>query len=218
MVLPAGWTATPASLGTIAPNGTASAIVTVSRPAQSPVGDYPVTADVTAVAASARVYAATAPVTLVGNPAPPRGDTALADAVFLRSANGWGPVEKDRSNGEQGAGDGRTLTIGGVTYPRGLGVHATSNVAVHLGGRCTSFTAAVGVDDEVGGNGSVTFEVWADGVRRWTSARLTGNDGPTAVDVPLTGARQVELRVTEAGDGDGNDHADWANAVLRCAP
>jgi hypothetical protein len=39
--------------------------------------------------------------------------------------NSWGPVEKDRSNGEAGSNDGRTISLDGEKYSRGLGVHAT---------------------------------------------------------------------------------------------
>ncbi|PRY30596.1 glycoside hydrolase family 2 TIM barrel-domain containing protein [Pseudosporangium ferrugineum] len=216
--LPAGWTAAPVALGTVPAGATRTATVTVTRGADTAVGEYPAIADVTGVAArKARVYAASAPVELQANPAPPAGDTALADATFLRVQNGWGPVERDRSNGEDNAGDGRPMVINGVPHARGLGVHADSSVAVHLGGRCASLTAAVGVDDETGAGGSVVFEVWADGVRRWASPRKTGNDAATDVNVPLTGVRRVELRVTDAADGNANDHADWGSAVLHCA-
>jgi beta-galactosidase len=216
--VPAGWTAgaVPA-LGDLAPGATRTVEVTVTRAGDAPTGEHPVVADVTGVGAgSARVYAATATLTLRANPAAPRGDTALADATLVRSANGWGPVERDTSNGENAAGDGKPLTIGGTSYARGLGVHADSAVAVHLGKRCASFTAAVGVDDEVGAGGSVVFEAWADGTRVWTSPRLTGADGPVEVNVPLDDVTRLELRVTDAGDGNALDHADWAAAVLHC--
>nr|BFE74671.1 hypothetical protein GCM10020092_079720 [Actinoplanes digitatis] len=111
----------------------------------------------------------------------------LSDRPYVQQANGWGPVEKDRSNGEQGATDGRTLTIAGVTYARGLGVHAVSNVLVELGGDCTRFRSDVGVDDEA--SGSVGFEVWVDGVRKAQSTILTGVGGAERMDVDLTGGR-----------------------------
>ena len=98
----------------------------------------------------------------------------VSDLVVVSQSNGWGPVERDRSNGEAGAGDGGPLTIGGVVYAKGLGVHAVSDVVYAVPSGCTSFTAQVGVDDEVGGNGSVVFEVWADGTKRVSSPRLTG--------------------------------------------
>jgi alpha-galactosidase len=85
----------------------------------------------------------------------------LSDLTPSLSTNGWGPVKLDRSNGEHESGDGRTLTVNGATYPKGLGVHANSEIRYALAGRCTSMTATVGVDDEVGSLGSVLFEIWA---------------------------------------------------------
>ena len=81
-------------------------------------------------------------------PPPPAGTDAVSDLPFLSATNGWGPVERDTSNGEQAAGDGHPITINGVTYANGLGTNATSDVEVYLGGHCTRFTAMVGVDDE----------------------------------------------------------------------
>ena len=51
--------------------------------------------------------------------------------------NGWGPVEKDRSNGEAGASDGEPITLNGVTYAKGLGAHAASDVRYALNGACS---------------------------------------------------------------------------------
>ena len=86
----------------------------------------------------------------------------VSDLPFVSSTNGWGPVERDRSNGEQGAADGRTLTLNGATYAKGVGTHAASDVRVAIPSGCTTFTAVIGLDDEVGANGSVTFQVFGD--------------------------------------------------------
>ena len=38
--------------------------------------------------------------------------------------NGWGPVERDLSNGEKAQGKhGDTITLNGVTFAKGLGGH-----------------------------------------------------------------------------------------------
>ena len=61
--------------------------------------------------------------------------TYLSDLPFVGTpTNGWGPVERDRSNGEQGAADGAPLKIRGTTYAKGLGVHSTSQSRVQSGG------------------------------------------------------------------------------------
>ena len=141
----------------------------------------------------------------------------VSDLVVVSQSNGWGPVERDRSNGEAGAGDGGPLTIGGVVYAKGLGVHAVSDVVYAVPSGCTSFTAQVGVDDEVGGNGSVVFEVWADGTKRVSSPRLTGADNAVPLVADLTGASQLRLVVQNGGDNVDSDHADWAGARFVCS-
>jgi alpha-galactosidase len=155
-------------------------------------------------------------VTRTGAAAPPNGTTQLSDGTALSATNGWGPVELDRSVNAQAAGDGRTLTIGGTTYAKGLGTHAPSSVTYNLGGRCTAFTADVGVDDEVTA-GRVVFQVWRDGVKVADSGYVTGADGAKHLTADLTGATTLLLAVTDGGDGINSDHADWANPRITCA-
>ncbi|MEU4244046.1 NPCBM/NEW2 domain-containing protein [Actinoplanes sp. NPDC026619] len=154
---------------------------------------------------------------IVGNYAPPpAGSVAVSDLPFLSATNGWGPVERDTSNGEQVAGDGKTITIAGQAYPKGLGTNAVSDVQVYLGGNCTRFTAAAGVDDEQNGAGTVTFEVLADGRALATTPVLKGRQPAAAIDVDVTGAQALELVVGDGGDGNGSDHGDWAAPTLTC--
>ncbi|MFJ4685529.1 NPCBM/NEW2 domain-containing protein [Streptomyces sp. NPDC088789] len=148
--------------------------------------------------------------------APLSGRPYVSDLPFVMQSNGWGPVERDRSNGEQAAGDGRPLMVGGVTHAKGLGVHAASDLGFHLGERCTRLTAAVGVDDEVAAEGSVVFEVWADGRQLWKSPVLTGADPAHPVDLDVTGVTSLRLRADDGGNGGEYDHADWADARLSC--
>jgi alpha-galactosidase len=149
--------------------------------------------------------------------APPAGTTQVSALPASLSASAWGPVELDRSNGEQPAGDGRTLTINGVTYARGLGVHARSEVRYYLGGRCTSFQAWAGVDDETGAEGSVSLEVWAAGTMLASSGVVRGSDAARRVTADVTGLEYVHLAVLPTADGPRYDHADWADATITCA-
>ena len=141
----------------------------------------------------------------------------LSDMTWVSASNGYGPVEKDRSNGENAAGDGRTITLNGVTHAKGLGTHAASDVLYNLGGACTSFTADVGVDDEVGGTrGSLVFQVWANGTKVWESAVMTNASTTVTATVPMTGVNQLRLVVTDGGNGVNYDHGDWASARVTC--
>jgi len=213
---PDGWTVTtddPTHFARVAPGATVTGEYTVTPPAD------PVPYAVLSATASYQQNGRAAKLTgeravQVPPPAPP-GDSYVSDLPLARAVNGWGPVEKDTSNGEDAAGDGRPLTIGGTTYAKGLGVHADSQVRVYLGGACTRFTAGVGVDDEVGDNGSVSFKVTADGRDLYTSPTIQGSDAGTPVDVDVTGARWLDLTVDSGGDV-STDHADWADAHLTC--
>lgn len=148
----------------------------------------------------------------------PRVTRYLSDAVDLVTfaANGAGPVEVDRSAGGPAFGDGGTLTVAGETYAKGLGVHAPSDIRFALGGTCTTFSAAAGIDDETAGGGSVTFEVWLDGVRVVASGVVRGGSVPLSGVLDVSGRQELRLVVTDGGDGTTGDHADWADARLEC--
>jgi hypothetical protein len=149
-------------------------------------------------------------------PPGPAGNAYVSDLPLVRAANGWGPVEKDRSNGEGAAGDGQRLSVAGTGFDKGLGVHAPSSIRVWLGGKCTSFTAMVGVDDEVGDAGSVAFSVAGDDRSLARSRILTGASPGEKISVDVTGVRWLDLEVDDAGDNAWSDHAAWADARLTC--
>lgn len=152
-----------------------------------------------------------------GTPAPPPAGTVfVSDLAWASATNGNGPVELDRSSGENRAGDGRTITLNGVTYSKGLGVHAASEIRYSLAGQYSSFLADVGVDDEVGNGGSVRFQVYLDSATTpaFDSQNMTGGSATRQVNVDVAGRTTLRLVVTTGGDGDAYDHADWANARL----
>jgi hypothetical protein len=141
--------------------------------------------------------------------------TYLSDMNWTSATNGWGPVERDRSNGEQPAGDGKPITLNGVVYSKGLGAHALSDITFNLAGACSSLQASVGVDDEVAANGSVIFRVYGDGALIYDSDVMTGATATRTVNVSLTGVTTLRLNVDPNGVK-GYDHADWANARVTC--
>ncbi|MFJ3788693.1 NPCBM/NEW2 domain-containing protein [Kitasatospora sp. NPDC090091] len=152
-----------------------------------------------------------------GSPvSPPTGTTYLSDLPFKSVTNGWGPVERDRSNGDHVAGDGQAITVRGRSYPKGLGAHAPSEIAFHLGGTCKNLVTDVGVDDDAYGHGSVVFRIYKDDTLVADSGTLTGKDPAKHLTADLTGAATVRLVATDAGDGTSWDHADWAGAKLAC--
>ncbi|MFI5589590.1 glycoside hydrolase family 97 catalytic domain-containing protein [Amycolatopsis sp. NPDC051758] len=151
-------------------------------------------------------------------PPPAPTGTALVSALpFLASSNGWGPVERDQSNGDTAEGDGHPLTIAGTTYAHGLGTNAPSSVTLWLGGACTAFTAITGIDDEVGDPASVAFRVLGDGRLLTETPVLHSADGAVPVRADVTGVRRLTLEVTDGGDDKDSDHGDWADAAVTCA-
>jgi beta-glucanase (GH16 family) len=144
----------------------------------------------------------------------------VSDLPYTAVANGWGPVEKDTSNGEQAAGDGHTLTLHGVTYAKGLGVHPNSEVDVPLKGAYSTFVSDIGIDDEVLPNRAspVDFQVWADGVKLFDSGTMTNASATQHVNVDVTGRSLLALKVIYTGSNNWYDHADWAGARLFTTP
>ncbi|MEF2278526.1 NPCBM/NEW2 domain-containing protein [Deinococcus sp. YIM 134068] len=142
------------------------------------------------------------------------GDNPLSAQPWAAATNGWGPVEVDASVGEKGAGDGRTLTLAGRTYARGLGTHANSSLTFDLNGQCRTFTADVGVDDEVGPRGSVVFQVYGDDEKLYDSGVMTGASATRSVQVDVSDRAELRLVATNGGDGLSHDHADWALPLL----
>lgn len=153
---------------------------------------------------------------LGSDPETSSADYYVSDLCFAAdSANAWGSIERDLSNGEQAVGDGGPLTIAGKIYSKGLGGHAPADTGFELSGLCNHFTATVGIDDEMRSAGSVIFEVWGDGKRLYQSAVLTGDSAAATVQVNINGVQQLRLVANENG-GNGSDHADWADAKVTC--
>jgi hypothetical protein len=141
----------------------------------------------------------------------------LSDLTWTSMTNGWGPAQKDRSNGQMSGEDGGPLTLNGTVYSKGLGTSAASDIRYALKGAYTRFTASVGIDDEVGAEGLVVFQVWADGAKLYDSGQMTGSTATKPVSVDVTGKQELKLIVTDGGNGLEYDHADWADAKLACS-
>lgn len=134
-------------------------------------------------------------------------ETVWLDTLDLQSLHqSWGHPQINRSMRE------KPLTIAGQVYERGLGTHATSTFRILLNRGTERFTASVGLDDAAGTDGSVVFQVLADGKRVYSSGTMKRGQAAKLVDVDLRGVRTLQLLVTDAGDGITNDHGNWADA------
>jgi alpha-galactosidase len=188
---------------------------TVTPPAGTAPGTYQFTANAV-YAWGSRWATATSTVTFLIAAPPPAGTSYLSDVPWLSATNGWGPVEKNTSNGESAAGDGHTITINGATYPKGFGTNAPSELDYYLGGACTTVTTDVGIDDEKDGSpADATFQVYADGTKAADSGAMTAADPAKHLVASVTGAQLLRLVVDDDGSPD-SDHADWAGIQITC--
>ncbi|MDH6492382.1 hypothetical protein M2157_008381 [Streptomyces sp. SAI-127] len=216
---PEGWAVKPTSPTTSAVLSTGRSLRTkwtVTAPQGTPTGSYDLTLKASYRSPAGVLVENLLPFSATVVVPPPAGTSGLGDLPWLSAANGYGPVERNTSNGESAAGDGHPITMGGVVYAKGLGAHAESAVEYYTGAACETVTADVGVDDEKGANGTVAFEIWADGTKVAATGVLTNAMPAEPLTADITGARLVRLVVTDGGDGIDSDHADWADARLSC--
>lgn len=112
---------------------------------------------------------------------------------------------------------GQPLKIGETVYTDGLYCHAPSQLEVTLTRPAEKFSAVIGVDhngDTSGGRGSVQFQVKVNDELLFASDVMAGGGAGVPIEVPLSGAKRFTLFVTDAGDGNACDQADWANALI----
>ncbi|WP_424216506.1 sulfatase-like hydrolase/transferase (plasmid) [Streptomyces sp. BI20] len=215
----AGWTVTAegaTAAAALAPGARLTATWRVLPPAAIPAGTRPVlVAEGTATTAAGAALRHPARVALDVAPAPPTADSWLSDLPWISATNGWGPVERDASNGKNAAGDGTPIAFGGTVYAKGLGTHAPSDIAWHLGGVGDRFTALVGIDDfsaKQSTVGATRARVYGDDRLLLTTPTLTAAGGPAAVDVDVRGVRVLRLVVEDANGKSSFDHTSWARA------
>ena len=117
---------------------------------------------------------------------------------------------------------GRQFATGLITHPKTTAEGGRAEVVYDLGeglAAARRFTAWVGIDDTAGNAGSCRFAVEVRRGGEWQrvfeSDVLRGGDAPVEVDVDLTGAEQLKLIATDAGDDYFSDHAAWGDALIR---
>jgi len=152
-------------------------------------------------------------------PAPPRTTRWLSDLPWTSAA---GNVYKDQQLIMTYTPGGMTqeykpITLGGVTYAKGIGTVAGSSLIYYLGGRCSKLTAVAGVDDNAFSFGqpkpSVPIRIIVDGETVFD--QRVAKDSPVTIDEDLGTAKVVEL--TAELEELYNLSVDWANAQVVCS-
>ena len=132
--------------------------------------------------------------------------------------NGWGPMEKDRSNGNENLLDGATLSINGETFSRGIGSHAESQVTFKLNCAYELFSASIGIHDDACEKGSAIFEIWGDGKKLFASEIMRAGEKAKFISVDISYVHELTLKTLPTEDGQDCDHTNWGDAkVQRCS-
>ena len=141
----------------------------------------------------------------------------LSDLEWQSATCGWGDVHKNQSN------DWNTIRLSGadgeaVSYEKGLGVHASSEIVYDIEGQGYSvFSAMVGVDYEMHDSqwAGLEFKVFFDDNREtpvYRSGEMSNRTSQREICIPIPeNARTITLWLDEL-DGNSEDHADWADA------
>ena len=79
------------------------------------------------------------------------------------------------------------------------------------------FEATIGFDDEMrqAKRADAAFRIRdKNGRLLFSSGRLVPSDGPRRIRVPVRGARELTLSVSEARNGKDEDHVNWGAPVF----
>lgn len=106
------------------------------------------------------------------------------------------------------------LQIAGRRYKTGFGTHANSKIQLTLNKKADFFSGACGVDDANQKNGSIVCIIISNGKELFRSEVVKGKTKAVEFRVPVTNVNQIDLVLTDAGDGRDYDHADWVDLKL----
>ncbi len=136
-----------------------------------------------------------------------KGESVLRlNTLRLKSTQSYGKLRKNRTV------DKHLLTVDGKVYTDGLGTHAPSTITFELKESYSTFTAVVGVDDEVNCSDGVSFEVVGDG-KSLSRSPVVKQSRATTMTVDVAHVKKIVLK-THAGGSSYCDHANWMNPLL----
>jgi alpha-galactosidase len=130
---------------------------------------------------------------------------------------------------------GGPLTINGIVYRDGAGMHSDSKLLIDLHGSALRFRGMAGIDDAQlplphplpgaalpaglkNHPGLGKLQIWLDGRLAYESGELRRGAAPVALSVDLTAARSMLLVLTDSGRWPYNNPIDLADAVFELAP
>ena len=138
----------------------------------------------------------------------------MSDLSMQAASQDIGVLQRDRNF------LGKTISLTGKKYSRGLGTHANSEIVYELDKKYSCFKADIGIDDTEGPNHpeSVVFKVFVDGEKAYESPVMRWDSAPMQIKIDVDDKQELKLIVTDAGDNINNDQAVWADAKLCIKP
>jgi len=133
------------------------------------------------------------------------------DPIPGSMSNNWGPIEFDANNGGSQANNGTQMSIGGVTYDKGIGVHSLSSISYATNSVYTILSGFIGLDDHCVTAGSVQFEVYLDGNLTYLSPIVGPDDVAIPININIQDVDTVRLATNNGGDDNIHDWANWAD-------
>ncbi len=109
---------------------------------------------------------------------------------------------------------GAPLKIRDRDFARGIGSHAPGTITLELNGRFSRFESWIGVQWQQGQSGSVVFQIYADGKKRFDSGVMRETTPARRISLSVRGVEELQLKMTDAGDGITCDVANWCEARL----
>ncbi len=133
-----------------------------------------------------------------------------SDLDWIKATTQWKKVQKDKSI------KGNTLRLWDgtkeVSYKKGIGTHAHSEVIYDLEGKDFKyFTSYIGVNRTADHRGSVIFKVFLDDKLAYTSEVMNRNTPFELIEINVQGVNNIKLVVEDGGNGNASDHANWAD-------
>ncbi|HZZ82230.1 MAG TPA: NPCBM/NEW2 domain-containing protein [Gemmataceae bacterium] len=120
------------------------------------------------------------------------------------------PLALDRSV------SGHPLQLGGSTFEKGLGTHASCSITYRLDNAYQRFDSDVGIDAEHAPRGRARIAIELDGkrVELAEGKELTAKSAPVQVRMAVRGVRVMTLIVDTGSYGDVQAEVNWAKARL----
>jgi hypothetical protein len=153
---------------------------------------------------------------------PRAGEVQFTLASLLPEELELTELEPQRSNGRWRGFEadetlsGAPLLVQGRHY-RGLSSFANSETEYDVKGMFSTFSTAVGVDEESRGDAALEFVVLGDGKELWRNNQVKSGNDPVPLRIDITGVRTLMLQVKGPGRR-SRMQADWIEPKLESKP